>query len=137
MLSLLAPHAAPSLLSLSLEMADPWISNPDGIWVCWGSQTGASQEIARQLHARLPSPLVGRLVCMDAFKTAGLEAVSLPVDVPYAEAFATSPELLEEFTRLHRKMLVFVVSSTGQGEPPENALSFMRWLRNTKPSFTV
>jgi len=34
-------------------------------------------------------------------------------------------------------MLVFVVSSTGQGEPPENALSFMRWLRNTKPSFTV
>jgi sulfite reductase alpha subunit-like flavoprotein len=133
-----------------------WDSCKDGVWVCWASQTGASEEIARQLSLRITSspckvlnvahyaanPINYTFPSSSKVTTATATATTTTPDSNSTvnEAVVAVDNGLDEAQQrewlgLHRRIVVFVVSSTGQGEPPEHSLAFMRWLRSSKPSF--
>jgi methionine synthase reductase len=73
--------------------------------VMWGSQTGASEEIAKQIHER----------CKQRNITSELTSM-----------------LEYEKAQFQNEIIIFVVSSTGDGDPPDNALKFMRHLRTLR-----
>ena len=77
--------------------------------VLYGSVTGNAEEIARIISEEAPSHGVqAQLACLEQFKKANLEPGSV---------------------------CVFVVSTTGEGEAPENANRFMRTIkRKTQPA---
>ena len=86
--------------------AAPAVPSPD-VTILFGSQTGNSGEIARQLGASCPGHgITARVLHMDA----------------------TSPQEV-----LHPgAVLLFVVSSTGDGDPPDNCARFYASMRRLK-----
>lgn len=88
--------------SLSPQTPEP----PAGITVLFGSQTGNSEKIAKALHARLQqNGIAARLEDMATYKSAQL--------------------------RRDRCLLV-IVSTHGEGEPPDSALPFYEFLFSKK-----
>lgn len=87
--------------------------------IFWSSQTGCSQEIARQIYDRAKG---------DALRScfAGVE-LSL-VD-------SKTQKSLEDITRF--QVIVIVTSSTGDGDPPDNAIQFTRILQKEKKSIAT
>ncbi|CAD2213044.1 Flavodoxin, putative [Angomonas deanei] len=83
----------------------------------YGSETGNSESICKNLHN-------------EAVKTKGFtDAQCMTMNS------AISKKVLDEQTNEETAKplcLVIVCSTTGEGEPPENAARFRRWLRNTK-----
>ncbi len=79
--------------------------------IIFASQTGVAESIAKRIHALV------------AKEFPALEEVRLLSTKQHAQLG------LEQC-----RLAVFVVSSTGQGDPPDNALSFWRFLsRRTHP----
>ncbi len=72
--------------------------------VAWASQTGFAAEVAER--------------SVDALRLGGVAAQSMPL------------QALDATTLRHAERVLFVVSTTGEGDPPDHALAF---LRQTQP----
>jgi methionine synthase reductase len=78
---------------------------PRGL-ILFGSQTGTSEEIAKQIYQR------------------GKTEKSLDLHVAAMDTYATKISVLTK-----PSVIVFVLSSTGEGDPPENAVKFFGKLK--------
>lgn len=89
------------------------------VLVLWASETGAGEDIAKQIAAR-------------ARDTHMIDATA----VSMADVAAQGPSLIHTLngtaTGEQRRALLFVASSTGAGEPPENSVKFMTLLRRAR-----
>lgn len=78
--------------------------NVPDLLVLYGSQTGnsqtISQRITKELQTRFPHLKI-QWLCTDKYTTVAFDKL---------------------------RYLIVVISSTGQGDPPDNAISFVRWL---------
>ena len=77
-----------------------------GVKILWGSQTGVSEEIAKQIYERCSKQNINSSLY--------------------------SMQQYEEINFEEKNILIIVVSSTGEGDPPDNALKFMRYLRTLR-----
>ena len=100
--------------------------------ILYGSQTGNSEAIAKDLHVKLSAfkdvAQVG-LFCMKNFAKVSEPLYSVLVAVKIAANLSKVP--LDQCD-----VGIFVTSSTGQGDPPDNALRFNRYLmkRDSHPA---
>lgn len=80
----------------------------------YGTQTGQSHAIAEDLHHdSVVEELKGKLVCLDSLK-----------EVCYAGSPSHNQDSL-----VKEKIVIIIVSTTGDGDPPDNAAKFVRGLR--------
>ncbi|HYG05603.1 MAG TPA: flavodoxin domain-containing protein [Stenotrophomonas sp.] len=79
-------------------------SGPAPLWVAWASQTGLASELAERSAA--------------ALRSGGVPAQAVALSALDADALRAAERIL------------FVVSTTGEGDPPDHALAF---LRRTQP----
>lgn len=82
---------------------------PPPVHVLFGTVTGNAEEIARRIHAELPSRSLPQGSLLDLANYA-----KLPCFQPEGQ----------------RSLVVIVVSTTGDGDPPDTIRPFMRLLRN-------
>lgn len=96
----LAPRR-PTSSSPNSKMSSP-------VHVLFGTVTGNAEEIARRIHAELPSRNLpqGKILCLSDYST-----------VPHFSQSGPPAQI------------VIVVSTTGEGDPPESIRPFMRLLR--------
>lgn len=94
------------------------------VHVLYGSETGNAEEISRTIHAALGEHGLtpGVLSPMKAYAAAGFAPGGMP-------AVAASAEAGSPLSPPPRPLYVFVTSTTGDGDPPENARPFLRYLR--------
>ena len=92
--------------------------SPLSIYILFGSQTGNAQEIARLLTSeclrRFPEPFASRVRCLSLAQYVDIHNGSL-------DSFARETSLA-----------VIICSTTGNGDPPDNALRFFRLLERRK-----
>ena len=100
------PEAAVPVETADSALAAPPAAKPE-ITVLFGSQTGNAEKLARALHTRLVSRgFPARVEGMGSYKTSQLKRSNL---------------------------LLIVVSTYGEGDPPDNALAFHEFLLGKKP----
>ncbi|RKP04275.1 hypothetical protein CXG81DRAFT_16257 [Caulochytrium protostelioides] len=88
---------------------------PCGITVLFGSETGASEYLAEQCHKRaLKLKIPSECLSLDDWTAAQLRA-----DASASASTSASPT---------DRLLVIFVSSTGDGDPPANAVQFLQWV---------
>ena len=100
------PEAAVPVETADSALAAPPAAKPE-ITVLFGSQTGNAEKLARALHTRLVSRgFPARVEGMGSYKTSQLKRANL---------------------------LLIIVSTYGEGDPPDNALAFHEFLLGKKP----
>ncbi|CAJ1015145.1 putative Flavodoxin/FAD binding domain/Oxidoreductase NAD-binding domain containing protein [Leishmania utingensis] len=99
---------------MSGEMADN--ESGERLYVLYGSETGNAESIAKRVHH-------------DAITTHGFaDAECMTLNEAAAKKLFDTQLTEDTATSL---CVVIVCSTTGDGEPPQNAARFRRWLRNT------
>jgi sulfite reductase (NADPH) flavoprotein alpha-component len=100
------PEAAVTAGKAGSALAAPPRAKPD-VTVLFGSQTGHAEKLARTLHTRLiNSGFPARVEGMGSYKTSQLK---------------------------REGYLLIIVSTYGEGDPPDNALAFHEFLLGKKP----
>jgi sulfite reductase (NADPH) flavoprotein alpha-component len=97
-------HRKKNSLNRQADQADTSLLNSDSILVAYASQTGNAELIARKTA--------------ESLKTAALSVETLPLS-------AIDAATLQDFSRI-----LFVVSTTGEGDAPDNAAGFQTILQS-------
>ncbi|KAJ6215472.1 hypothetical protein RDWZM_009972 [Blomia tropicalis] len=112
---------------------------PRKIYVIYASQTGQAESISefifnlftspsgplRTIYDRLGGTEVQRH-CISTYETELLD----PFFIPSSSSSSSSNDNVENDSYL----AIMVASTTGQGDPPDNALKFFRWMKRLKRS---
>ena len=112
---------------------------PRKIYVIYASQTGQAESISEFIYNLFTSPsgplrtiydrLGGTEVqrhCISTYETELLD----PFFIPSSSSSSSSNDNVEKDSYL----AIMVASTTGQGDPPDNALKFFRWMKRLKRS---